>query len=285
MPTSSYKHYANIQIEGNEFYIGAVARCLNKIAAQPDGQQFLTELNSKGHRITITQTTGRGNSCRAHGAGVSPLLLQAIDALSDDRFRNELKAAIGTAKQRGITLEHLGRQLAEGLSPATYRTAQNIGKPVSKIADPANATGAQVMALHAHKAMQAMGFLQELMDGRRGVRDLPTDWDYELPRLLREHLTPGRGGASTIKFDPADTKPCATDPAMRNRPPALGLVHEMIHAWHNATGRSMRLAIRNRHKLEEVITTGMPPYQFETFSDNKFRALWTQEEIALRMRY
>ncbi len=88
MPVSAYKEFTNILVEGNEFYIGAVQRCLNKIAAQPDGAVFLRELNNAGHRVTITQTTGGGNSCAVHGPGVSPLLMQAIHSGDPVRFRN-----------------------------------------------------------------------------------------------------------------------------------------------------------------------------------------------------
>ena len=76
---------------------------------------------------------------------------------------------------------------------------------------------------------------------------------------------------------------CAIDPAMKNRHPALGLVHEMIHAYHSATGRNMR--VRNGGgNLEEVITTGLPPYQYEEFSDNRFRTEMGPD-VALRMKY
>jgi hypothetical protein len=285
MPAKQYKTYSNIRVTGNEFYIGAVMRQLNKIAATTDGRQFIDELNRIGQKVTVQQTTGRGNSCRAESAHCSPLLLQYVKTGNQIGFRNELKAAIGQAKRRGITLEHLGRQLSMGLSPATYRATRNVVRPSPKIAMPLGATPAQTTALFANKAMQSMGKLEELMDGRQSVTQLPQGWDVDLARLLRDHLTPGRGCATTVKFDPADSKPCSLDPAMRNRPPALGLVHELIHAWHNATGRSMRLARTGNEKLEEVITTGLPPYNFERFSDNKFRALWTENPVELRGRY
>jgi hypothetical protein len=288
MPIRNYKQFHNIAMEGNDFYIGATERCLNKIVALNEGIRFLPELNGCGYRVAIRQQDGGGNSCAPQSADVSPPFLQAVERRDDVLFQNELKAAIGKAQRNGITLEHLARQLAEGLTPATYNAQQNVVRPPSRIKAPVGSTGQQIMALHAHKTMVAMGTLQDLMDGRLGLAllaQLRPGWDYDLARLLRNFLTPGRGGASVVQFDPADSKPCAIDPAMKNRPPALGLVHEMIHAWHNATGRSMRLAMAGREKLEEVITTGLPPYNFEKYSDNKFRALWTATFVELRARY
>ena len=288
MPIRNYKQFQNVAMEGNDFYIGATERCLNKIAALNEGVKFLAELNGRGYRVTIRQQEGSGNGCAPQSAQVSPLFLQAVESRDDGLFRNELNAAIGKAQRNGITLEHLARQLAEGLTPATYSAQRNVVRPSSRIKAPVGSTGQQIMALHAHATMVAMGTLQDLMNGRLGLSlllQLRPGWDYDLARLLRNFLTPGRGGASVIQFDPADAKPCAIDPAMKNRPPALGLVHEMIHAWHNATGRSMRLAIAGHEKLEEVITTGLPPYNFEQYSDNKFRALWTTSFVELRTRY
>jgi hypothetical protein len=36
--------------------------------------------------------------------------------------------------------------------------------------------------------------------------------------------------------------------------------------------------------LEEVVTTGLPPYQFEEFSDNRFRTE-LGPDVSLRMKY
>ena len=286
MPIRNYKQFPNIAMEGND--IGATERRLNEIAALNEGARFLAEVNGCGYRVTIRQQERGGNSCAPQSAEVSPPLLQAVERRDDVLFQNELEAAIGKAQRNGITLEHLARQLAEGLTPATYSAERNVVRPRSRIKTPVGSTSQQIMALHAHKTMVAMGTLQDLMEGRLGLAllaQLQPGWTYDLPRLLRNFLTPGRGGASVIQFNPADAKPCDEDPAMKNRPPAVALAHEMIHAWHNATGRSMRLAKAGPHKLEEVITTGLPPYNFEQYSDNKFRALWTTSFVQLRTHY
>jgi len=165
----------------------------------------------------------------------------------------------------------------------TYSAAKNVVQPASKVVAPAGANPQGILAAHAHAMMRDMGTLQELMDGKLPLAQMPQDWRTDLPRVLRPWLTPGRGADTTIYFDPGDWKPCAIDPAMKNRHPALGLVHEMIHAYHNATGRFMRVKKGNQD-LEEIITTGLPPYQYEEFSDNRFRTE-LGPDTALRMKY
>jgi len=277
-----YAKCSAISSTGSEIFWTAVKKHLDRINGLPSGPRFLQAIQQTGKRITIKMADTSGNSTSFANAG-APLLVQAI--LSDDEtmFRNELKVAIGQAKIKGIPLDHIARQLSEGLTPVTYRAAKNVVRLQSKVVTPAGADPKAVMAAHAHAAMRSMGTLQELMDGRLKLADLTDDWKVDLPRVLRPYLTQGRGADSTISFDPADWKPCAIDPAMKNRHPALGLVHEMIHAYHSATGRNMR--VRNAgENLEEVITTGLPPYQYEEFSDNRFRTEMGPD-VALRMKY
>ena len=71
----------------------------------------------------------------------------------------------------------------------------------------------------------SMTILQDLMSGKRTVANLPDGWDYELPRLLRNYLTPGTGSASLVEFNHTKTFHCLDDPAMHKRPPAIGLCH------------------------------------------------------------
>jgi len=149
------------------------------------------------------------------------------------------------------------------------------------------AAGASPQNVMAHAVSQtglAMNLLQDLMAGNTTVNELPSGWAYELPRLLRPYLTPGRGAASKVSFNHSKTFSCEHDPAMHQRPPAVGLAHELIHALHNSSGINMALAKKNNENIEELITTGMPPYNFEELSDNKMRTQWPSH-LHLRQDY
>ena len=73
----------------------------------------------------------------------------------------------------------------------------------------------------------------------------------------------------------------------QNRPPAIGLAHEMIHADHGANGNMHSGSGPNDSKpnpanpgvppqksLEELHTAGIPPYDTDPFTENKIRSEW-----------
>ena len=129
-----------------------------------------------------------------------------------------------------------------------------------------------------------MRILTGLASGALPLIRLPAGWERDLPRLLRNFLSPGTGSGSDVNFNATKTFHCVDDPAMHQRPPAIGLAHELIHALHNARG--VRFVIDNGagENLEEIITTGFPPYNFEEFSDNKLRSQWPAH-LHLRENY
>lgn len=280
---AQYKSYGKIQIEGVQDYIAGVSRCLDVIDSVPDGRRLLDAICRRSHQVSI-QDTMNGNACGAKAWSAFPLLPIAIKDKSAGAFATELKVAVEKAKAGGLTLEHLGRQLAMGLSPATYKSAHNVVPPTQKAPARPGASPQEVMLKAGLQTAAAMGILQDLMAGRRPVSDLPADWDYELPRLLRNYLTPGRGAASKVSFNHMKTFHCIADPAMHRRPPAVGLAHELIHALHNSSGVNLAIVKKNNENIEELITTGMPPYNFEELSDNKMRTQWPTE-LSLRKNY
>lgn len=273
--------------DGPDVYAVNVIKHLEKITTLSSGPALLQKIRETGKLIKIVMADTSGNACGySDPRAKSPLLVQAIDSKNADMFRNELKMALGTAKKKGIPTDFFARQLTEGLTPVTYRAEKNLAMTGGRTTAPAGSSGAQVMAFHANVAMKNLGYLLDFAEGRLKVDLLYAEfaaWRPELPRLLRPFLTPGRGSNAIIYFDPGDWKPCALDPAMKNRHPALGLVHEMIHAWHAMTGKNMNVRI-GKENLEEVITTGLPPYNSEEYSDNKFRTEFGPA-VNLRMKY
>jgi hypothetical protein len=64
-------------------------------------------------------------------------------------------------------------------------------------------------------------------------------------------------GLHTLPGDPAE--------AWMQRPPAIGLAHELVHAWAGMTG------IRARDQLEEQ-AVGLGEFREAVFTENRFRA-------------
>ncbi len=283
MACRRYKTYGKVQIEGAQDYIAGVTRCLDVIDSVPDGRKLLQQICAKAHTVSMQDTTS-GNACAAQAWSAFPLMLLALKDKQVVNFKSELSVAVNKAKTGGLTLEHLARQLSTGLTPATYRSAANVVRPATKSPAPAGASPRNVMAHAVGQTALAMNLLQDLMAGNTTVNELPSGWAYELPRLLRPYLTPGRGAASKVSFNHSKTFSCEHDPAMHQRPPAVGLAHELIHALHNSSGINMALAKKNNENIEELITTGMPPYNFEGLSDNKMRTQWPSH-LRLRQDY
>jgi hypothetical protein len=280
---AQYKTYGRIHINGNNAYVNGVTACLDVIESTGDGRRLLQALSSTRHTVTISHTD-TGNECAAQSDSCAPLMTLGIANKDDAKFKNELNVVIGQAKKGSITLEHIARQLAVGLTPATYVGASNVVPPTMKKPAPQGASPQDQMMSVALQTAAAMQILQDLMAGTRSVSNLPADWDYELPRVLRQYLTPGSGGDSKVGFNCTATFHCAHDPAMHLRPPAIGLAHELIHALHNSQGKNMVLIAKNNENIEELITTGIPPYNYEDFSDNKMRTQWPRQ-LELRKNY
>ena len=98
-------------------------------------------------------------------------------------------------------------------------------------------------------------------------------------------ITPGQGLALTIEYNPFVEK-TGVKP-WNERPPAIGLAHELIHAEQAAHGRMLRkLAAnpggpdpKNPDKQDptyefELEAVGVPPYDTYPVSENKIRAEW-----------
>jgi hypothetical protein len=88
---------------------------------------------------------------------------------------------------------------------------------------------------------------------------------------LRRDGTPGAGTDSTIQYNPQLTTIGDGSEDWMHRPAAVGLGHEMVHAYADATGTTpvgRTDGIRN----EELQAIGLPPYSEDRFSEDRIRA-------------
>lgn len=281
-----YKNYSHIFVDGNIKYCARVEGDLDLIAGLPDGRKLLEALCRTRHNVTIIDAAPNGNSTSTEGAGTGwrPLMLQAFATGSQSLFQNELQVALDKAETGGITVEHIARQLAFGLTPVTYSAKKNVVRP-----QPLKFTWWQKHVTGVKKIMDKsianhVEALLMLASGEIPLSSLPDPWKNDLPRVLRNYLTPGPGASPTVKFNPLGTMHCPHNPPMHGRPPAIGLAHELIHALHCMRGVNQRDNRIGGEKLEEIITTGFPPYNFEEFSDNKLRTQWPSR-LELREKY
>ncbi len=290
MPITAYRELRNVLVNApDDAFRDQIISALDELRQMDAGREFLEALNGTAHRVTIGPRQPPdfpSNYCEYDSDMTRfTLLARAVAEGNDVLFRQALTAALGTAqRQTGLSRDYFARQLTQGASPLTYDTAHNIGGAPRRTAIPAEArgSGTAVMAAVDEQVRAARAILDALADGRR--TDRPAGWDNDLQRLLRPWLQPGRGTSCTVGFDPTQTYPCDADPARKNRPPLIGLAHELVHAWRALYGR--QLYVRgDRFDIEEVIATGFPPYNFERFSENLFRSQYRGPELVMRVTY
>jgi hypothetical protein len=186
-------------------------------------------------------------------------------------LKDELTDALDKAQAAGYGRMFLAKQIVQGLTPATVRTVNNL------LPAPPTKTPGQV----ADESWTLAQVIEKLANGRLSASQLPSGRPGEygladkLIRLLRPWLRSGTGANCAIYFDPDGQQSCCGERGMQWRPPGIGLAHELCHAWRNATGnRLYDDAQACGLDDDEVMTTGIPPYTAEKFSENMFRAAW-----------
>jgi Effector protein len=268
----AFKSYNNILVDNaNAALYAKAVKGLEKIENMKSGIELLAAIKRALHRLEIKPIDGPGGSSTGYASSSNyTLLARAIKDQNAVLYQQELTAALGNAERKsGVTKQFVAGQLTSGLTPITYIGAKNVGAAVA----PATAT--------TPKAMLAL--LDDLTSGRTTTR--PAGFDEAIQRILREWLTPGRGCATDIEINVERPSQCWSDGQKTLRYPTLCLAHELVHAWRGMTGRMLLVGSQDdSNDIEEVITTGLPPYNYETFSENIFRTQWP-DEMPLRTSY
>lgn len=265
--------------DDDPIYFTKVKTMLDALYAVILGQSLLTEINSTGKKVVIAPTASPvdGNKCSSEGDAKFYTLVAAFRAADNIAVQKELGHALMGAAAAGWTLQRIGITLAGGLSPVTARTIHNLGSATTMTSGARQMVGARIADLieAVADARSGVGILSHKPSGEHSVLD-------ELARFLRPWLTAGKGQGSRINFNPDGLRSCMGD-QMVKRPPEIGLAHELCHAWRNAKGERLFDDANSCGFFDdEVMTTGFPPYQYERFNENMFRAAWG---VPLRENY
>ncbi|BDC49091.1 hypothetical protein F183_A14070 [Bryobacterales bacterium F-183] len=274
-----YAHCTAITVDDSQPFHRLVTEYLDTIRSLAVGNELLTAIQNSNKRVGIAplRPGDSGNKCVAHNATKYYRLRQALMGIRDHGggilvpLAEELTLTLDAAEKAGHSRMFLCKQIAQGLTPATVRTINNL------VHRPTGASRSEIN----DTAWGLAQFLEKLANGKMGPTDIPVEpagtyrFSDLLIRLLHPWLRPGAGSNSGIYYDPRNTVSCAGDRGMAWRPPGIGLAHELCHAWRNATGQRMfDDAQACGLDDDEVMTTGIPPYQYEPFSENKFRVVW-----------
>ena len=252
-----------ILVHGNEVFVNKVVADLTTIrSGWPLGERFFREIIATRWRIKIEpRLLGPFNECSSDADGLNVLAygIRMNDALAK-RGALQFVFNLAPAQREGL-LNHVASRLVTGISLATYDSRENASRYRP---NPIYQTFEQEKALHRRH-------LETLLVDADAWPRVPPNYERDLQRILRTWLPPGIGCNCRINYDPDSHHQCADDPLSPIRLPVIGLFHEMVHAWRYMTGKG--LYIKNPD-IEEVITTGLAPYQYEPYSENLFRALY-----------
>lgn len=83
--------------------------------------------------------------------------------------------------------------------------------------------------------------------------------------------TPGSGCNTTVSYNTGEWNPYGGTEAWMRRPPAIGLAHEMIHAWTGMTG-TRALGSDGGVSRREQQATGLGTFSVAAMTENRFRA-------------
>ena len=274
MPQTPYARYPASRVEDQQPFHRKVVGLLDVIRGLPLGHRFLSEIQASGKSVSIVPLPAgvTSNKCSAPFHQKFVRLRQTFDRLNDNiSLKDELTDALDKAERAGYGRQFLAGQIARGLTPATVRTVNNLVFP------PLTKTRGQV----ADESWALTQVMERLCSGQMRANQVPYGpaGEYGLAdnliRLLRPWLRPGTGANSTVYFDPDGQQSCCGERGKRWRPPGIGLAHELCHAWRNATGnRLFDDAVGGKLDDDEVMTTGIPPYNSEKYSENMFRLVW-----------
>lgn len=275
MPQVAYLHFPAITVNDQPAFHTKTVALLDIIRGLPLGMNLLNAIQGSGKQVGIAPLRAgvdHGNKCVAHNAQKFVRLRQAFAGLNPNlTLAAELTDALDKAENAGMGRMFLAKQIVKGLTPATVRTVNNLVHP------PVALTRGQI----ADQSWAMAQVIEKLGNGQMGAQQVPNGvggaygFADQMIRLLRPWLRSGTGSNSGVYFDPDGQQSCCGERGMQWRPPGIGLAHELCHAWRNATGnRLFDDAQACGLDDDEVMTTGIPPYSSETYTENLFRAAW-----------
>ncbi|MCI5162397.1 MAG: DUF4280 domain-containing protein [Candidatus Electrothrix sp. AX5] len=127
---------------------------------------------------------------------------------------------------------------------------------------------------------------EENVKGNTEVADSWSDGLYD-----RTKKKPGPGTNTTVKFNPQKDKIGGGSEAWQTRDPAIGLAHELIHAYHDTHGTTDgRTSVTytddkgKKHKAPgyEHQAVGLGEYKDNEFTENKIRKEFNDEKVSIK---
>ena len=260
-----------------EAYVRYTYRCVDYINTTVAGAPLCDALHRSQSKTMIRPQGGTGCSTASRGTSFLLRVLRDKNMNLDQQERQQLIDRLEQVSQRQgqpaydwlanwINLMPLYSVFEGPHFPQQFLTAKNLTVTAAGLNEWFN-TGSQSR------------FVQD----RRNIRvDGVTILDFIINAVIVA-LYPGaaaEGCGSNISFDIKDWSENITGVkqylnTMADRPPAIGLAHELIHAYHNQRGlQPGREQGDGTTTLYELLCTGLGPWAAEQISENAIRGQW-----------
>ncbi len=239
-----------LTVEKAREFIAATRAALDQIRRTATGNRMLEEIDKSGHQLTIYRvaTVDTGNSHTPSNAQKSTVIKLGKKEDGKTELHRVLQYACEDLSNRSRLQKFLG-----------------MGKPKPRFLKRDEIARLCGIPWRDFQAMEA------------GTKPIDDNTEYKLRVYLYHFLTPGPGDDSLIEFNhikdnlsPEHRKYLPQSHNWQNRPPAIALAHECVHAWRSMNG----LKIFPYGWEEEAMTVGLPPFAYMEFTENKIRIEW-----------
>ena len=245
-------------LEPSAKYLDEVEDQLDEIHTSALGQALMQDLATAGKNIIITFPEIQQAITHKCAGSSSAITRSGGSDIWRKPFDQDVRANQLTEFQK-----------AYGQATAAHHTDLDIANAInSAITDTNNAGGGAT-------SRQSPVTAQEVHDWMAGNQPLPSKDEIRFMYLLwalERYLPNGDGAGSRIRWDPWNELTGASQ-----RPAVVGLFHELVHAWHNATGRKL---FSDDDIENEMMTVGIAPFDQialgggnRQFTENLFRPL------------
>jgi hypothetical protein len=240
-------------------FIRAARAALDEIKATPMGAELLKQIDGSGHVVSLlcVSDEDEGN-CEISGSSVDEKVCP-LDALASP-----------------------GRRvLSDVLDRSTYGPNPSARSKADRLRGPYFMDRAGVARMVGLR-------LDQLTRMETPNTPIPDSVQNRLKVRLYDFLTPGPGCDCQIILNPVRTSLSvghkrylpAPSEDWRRRPVAVGLAHELVHAWRAMKG----MVLFPYGQEEEQMTVGLPPFSFMKFTENTFRVQYDKAGLGLAVR-
>jgi hypothetical protein len=277
----------NLNLDANlqqrlEGFLKYTYNCLNYIYATNPGRQLIDGIRNSHNRVYI-KPSAMGNQIQGGGDKMCAVSRTIVN----------LNLNIGN-QERAQLMQTLAAASGQNNAQAQFQwlAGQVNGMDLYTLFEPANAlthTFLQTNRAVTRQELQdwfANGpnsqFIQQLAQAQPVVGvDLVKFLKLAVIVALYADSPAGQGGLSTVFFDVHNWSQCNIPNVdrrantLQDRPPAIGLAHELIHAYYNAIGREPGNEFGDYSTtLAECICVGLPPWNANAITENAIRNVW-----------